>query len=109
MFFGGCYQSNKTGSMIQLISYIGNMEVKPCRFGEALVRIRKDLGITQYELSKRSGISEAYLNKLEKAKREPKAEMIIRLGRALGISPGELLNEMDRLMRQEEQKVPTPM
>lgn len=81
------------------------MEVKPCRFGEALVRTRKKLGITQYELSKRSGISEAYLNKLEKAKREPKAEMIIRLGRALGIAPGELLDEMDRLMRQEEQEV----
>ena len=28
--------------------------------------------------------------------------MIIRLGRGLGISPGDLLNEMDRLMRLEE-------
>lgn len=26
--------------------------------------------------------------------------MIVRLGRALGIPPGELINEMDRLMRE---------
>ena len=39
---------------------------------------------------------------LENSKREPKARMIIRLGRGLGISPGDLLNEMDRLMRLEE-------
>ena len=42
------------------------------------------------------------MNKLENSKREPKARMIIRLGRGLGVSPGDLLNEMDRLMRLEE-------
>lgn len=30
--------------------------------------------------------------------------MIIRLGRGLDIPPGDLLNEMDRLMRAEEMK-----
>ena len=54
------------------------------------------------QLAKRTGIAEEYLNKLENSKREPKARMIIRLGRGLGISPGDLLNEMDRLMRLEE-------
>lgn len=53
-------------------------------------------------LQKNSGITEEYLNKIENAKREPKARMIIRLGRGLGIPPGDLLNEMDRLMRLEE-------
>ena len=47
-------------------------------------------------------VAEEYLNKLENSKREPKARMIIRLGRGLGVSPGDLLNEMDRLMRLEE-------
>ena len=56
--------------------------VKQCLFGSALVK--------------------EYLNKLENAKREPKARMIIRLGRGLGVSPGDLLTEMDRLMRLEE-------
>lgn len=69
-------------------------------FGRALVQIRNNLGISQYRLAKLSGISEGYLNKLENGKREPRAEMIIRLGRALGIAPGDLINETDRLMRE---------
>lgn len=76
--------------------------VKQCLFGSALVNIRESLQISQYQLAKRTGIAEEYLNKLENSKREPKARMIIRLGRGLGISPGDLLNEMDRLMRLEE-------
>ena len=66
------------------------------------MNVRESLHITQYQLAKDSGITEEYLNKLENSKREPKARMIIRLGRGLGIPPGELLNEMDRLMRLEE-------
>ena len=72
--------------------------VKQCLFGAALVNIRESLQISQYQLAKRTGIAEEYLNKLENSKREPKARMIIRLG----VSPGDLLNEMDRLMRLEE-------
>lgn len=77
-------------------------DVKQCLFGMALVNVRESLQISQYQLAKRSGITEEYLNKLENSKREPKARMIIRLGRGLGIPPGDLLNEMDRLMRLEE-------
>lgn len=77
-------------------------DVTQCLFGMALVNVRESLQISQYQLAKRSGITEEYLNKLENSKREPKARMIIRLGRGLGIPPGDLLNEMDRLMRLEE-------
>ena len=72
--------------------------IRPCFFGAALARIRKRLGISRYEVAKRAGLSEEYLYKLEKSFREPRAGMIVRLGRALGIPPGELVNEMDRLM-----------
>ena len=75
-----------------------------CLFGAALVKIREPLHVSQYQLAKNSGIAEEYLNKLENAKREPKARMIIRFGRGLGIPPGDLLNEMDRLMRLEEEE-----
>ena len=71
-------------------------------FGKALVRVRTRLGISQYQLAKISGISEEYLNKLENGKREPRAAMIIRLGRAMGIAPGELINVTDRLMRKAD-------
>ncbi len=79
-----------------------------CLFGVALVNVRESLNISQYQLAKNSGISEEYLNKLENSKREPKARMIIRLGRGLGIPPGDLLNEMDRLMLAEEAE-PIPL
>ena len=71
-------------------------------FGKSLVRVRTRLGISQYQLAKISGISEEYLNKLENGKREPRAAMIIRLGRAMCIAPGELINETDRLMRKAD-------
>ena len=73
--------------------------VKQCLFGAALVNIRESLQISQYQLAKRTGIAEEYLNKLENSKREPKARMIIRLGRGLGVSPGERNGSADALGR----------
>lgn len=64
----------------------------------ALVNIQESSQILQYQFAKRAGIAEEYLNKPENSKREPKARMIIRLGRRLSISPDGLLSEMDRLM-----------
>ena len=42
--------------------------VKQCLFGSALVNIRESLQISQYQLAKRTGIAEEYLNKLENCK-----------------------------------------
>ena len=75
---------------------------RPSFFGAALARIRKRLKISRYKVAKRAGLSEEYLYKLEKSFREPRAGMIVRLGRALGIPPGELLDEMDRLIHEME-------
>lgn len=76
-------------------------------FGVALAHLRKSLGISPYRLAKHSGSSEEYLNKPENSKREPKARMTIRLGR--GVPPGDVLNEMDRLMREEEEGDHNPL
>ena len=72
-------------------------------FGQALAGIRKRLGISLHTLAEHSGISEYYLGAIENSQKEPGARMIIRLGRALGIPPGDLVNEMDRLMREAEE------
>lgn len=66
----------------------------PCRFGQVLVNTRKNLGISQYRLAKLSGISERYLNFLEHGTVEPRVTMVIRLGEALGVAPGDLVNDM---------------
>ena len=45
----------------------------PCPFGELLLRLRKERGISQYALSRTSGISERYLSYLEHGVFEPRA------------------------------------
>ena len=86
-----------------LFPYAGHMQqIRSCFFGAALTCIRKRQRLSRYEVAKRAGLSEEYLYKLEKSFREPRAGMIVRLGRALGIPPGELLNEMDKLMHAVE-------
>ena len=72
-------------------------------FGRALANVRKRLGISSRTLAERSGVSESYLDALESFQKEPGVRMIVRLGRALGIPPGELVDEMDRLMREAEE------
>lgn len=74
----------------------------PCLFGATLVEARKRLGITQYRLAKLSGISERYLNFLEHGTVEPRVTMVIRIGAALDIDPGELLNDMALRMTNQE-------
>ena len=71
-----------------------NTPKSPCLFGAVLVQTRKRLGITQYRLAQLSGISERYLNFLEHGTVEPKVTMVIRIGTALGIDPGELVSDV---------------
>lgn len=72
-------------------------------FGAALVIVRERVGMSRYELARRTGLADADLNKLEHAKREPRARTIVLLGRGLGVPPGDLLNEMDRLTKEYEE------
>lgn len=74
----------------------------PCLFGATLVEARKRLGITQYRLAKLSGISERYLNFLEHGTVEPRVTMVIRIGAALDIDPGELLSDMALKMTNQQ-------
>lgn len=67
---------------------------KICLFGEVLLTTRKRLNISQYKLAHLSGISERYLNFLEHGKVEPRIMTVIRIAKALGIPPGELINPL---------------
>lgn len=73
------------------------MEKTKTAFGQALVNVRKELGVTQYQLSKRSKLHENYLNRLENGKIDPRASTILRITRALEIKAGVLLEEQQRL------------
>ena len=54
---------------------------------------RAGLGITQFQLAEKAGISTTYLAELEVAKKAPSIDVIEKLCQALGIRPYELFIE----------------
>lgn len=59
--------------------------------GDNCARIRKAKGMTQEELSEKSGLSQQYLSDLERGKRNPTIVTIYHIAEALGVSHEELL------------------
>lgn len=60
-------------------------------FGKRLIKIMNDLGVTQAELSKRTGIGQSSLSAYMMGKYEPKQDNIGKIARALGVAPSYLL------------------
>lgn len=68
-------------------------------FGLKLKLRRLKKGITPAELSERSGLSVSYLNEIEKGKKFPKKDKVVRLAAALDMSEQELLSpRLDKSM-----------
>jgi transcriptional regulator with XRE-family HTH domain len=59
-------------------------------FGTNLVRIRKDKGLTQEDLVKKSGVAISQIRRYEADKSSPTLDVIMRLVKALGVSIDEL-------------------
>jgi transcriptional regulator with XRE-family HTH domain len=60
--------------------------------GDNCARIRKARGMTQEELSEKSGLSQQYLSDLERGKRNPTIVTIYHIAGALGVSHEELVS-----------------
>lgn len=63
-------------------------------FGVVLRVCRQEKGLTQEQLGERVGVVHSFIHSLESGKRKPSLEMIAKLGIALGIPPGDLVNAM---------------
>ncbi len=59
--------------------------------GRNVLRIRREKGLSQEELSFRSGFGRAYLSGLETGKRNPTVITLWELATALGVTPIDLL------------------
>lgn len=70
------------------------MEKASCPFGKVLVRTRQRLGITQYQLAKRTGRSVQHLSQIEHGKSEPRISTVIMLAKALGVDVGDFVREV---------------
>lgn len=70
-------------------------------FKDHLKKIRKEVGITQRELAKQSGVSYSYLTKLEAGEQtNPTYEVLDALGKVLGRSLGAIYDFADVAVQQ---------
>ncbi|WP_190246859.1 helix-turn-helix transcriptional regulator [Brevibacterium casei] len=60
--------------------------------GEALIRIRANIGITQSELADASGVTTRTISSFERGALWPRAVTLFKLERALGLCPGYFLD-----------------
>jgi len=67
-------------------------------FGVTLRKYRQEKGLTQEQLSERVDVVRSFICTLENGKRQPSLQMVLKLAAALGVRPGDLVNEMaDRI------------
>ena len=64
-------------------------------FGEQLRAARLAIGISQEELGHRAGLDRTYISSCERGKRNISLEAIVRLSKALNLSPSQLLNGLE--------------
>lgn len=64
--------------------------------GRAIRAARKHVGMNHEELAFRAGLDRTYISALELGKRQPSVVVFVRLGRALGLEPGEWLTSIAR-------------
>lgn len=61
-------------------------------FAQKLATARKASGLSQAEVSRRSGIHATEVSRMERGLRDPRLSTIYRLADALGMKPSELLS-----------------
>ncbi|SBW01077.1 hypothetical protein KL86DPRO_11894 [uncultured delta proteobacterium] len=79
----------------------GRREKKSPYFGEVLRAYRLEKQFTQEQLSERVDVLRSFISSLENGTRQPSFEMIFRLAKALGITPGQLLDPVAEKMEQK--------
>ena len=70
-------------------------------FGSEMRERREDAGWSRRELAEAAGISERYVLMLEVGDKQPALETLLRVSRALGARPGELVDAVDAQWEEE--------
>ena len=78
-------------------------EAGPARaFGDAVCVLRTEDGVAQETLAHQAGIERSHMGKIERGEHMPTLAMILKIARALGRSPGELMLESEARLPKEE-------
>ena len=62
------------------------------KFGEKVVRIRKQKSLTQEQLANVSGVERSYMGAIERGERNPTLRKIYQISKALKVSAKELFS-----------------
>ena len=65
-------------------------------FGVVLRRLRDERSMSQEALSGETGIDRSFLAKMEAGRRQPTITTFIRLSKALGVAPSEMMQAVER-------------
>jgi len=65
------------------------------KFGDRIRKLRKTQGLSQEELAELAGLHRNYIGGIERGERNIALLNIVRLAKALGVSPSELLNGIE--------------
>lgn len=69
----------------------------PAALGRAVRAIRNERGISQVQLSEKSGLQRGWLSNLEHGRRNPNFVNVVRLADGLGVLPAELVARAEAL------------
>lgn len=64
--------------------------------GQRIARIRKSIGLTQFEVCEMCNLSDKYLSNIEKARSIPSVDVLMRICKALNTTPDALLLGVNR-------------
>lgn len=71
------------------------------RFGEVLRAYRLEKQLTQEQLSERVDVIRPFISALENGTRQPSLDMVLRLAKALDITPGKLVDPIAEKIEQK--------
>ncbi|WP_439628911.1 helix-turn-helix domain-containing protein [Gemmata sp.] len=77
-------------------------------FGERLKQLREELGVTQYALAKKSGVTAQAISKIEQGDRDPGWSTVVKLAHGLGVSVAEFDESVDAAEPAEPNDEPPP-
>jgi transcriptional regulator with XRE-family HTH domain len=64
------------------------------QFGATVRRLRTAAGLTQEQLGERCGMDLSAVSRLERGHRNPRLDTLVRLARALDVTPADLLADV---------------
>jgi len=67
-------------------------------FGQVLRRVRKEVGLTQEQLSLEAEVERNFVSLIERGVNQPTIRVLFKLAKALGTTPSQMLLEVETML-----------